>query len=52
MLKILLPLFRSQSDKIAGRINDEVVKSENRSGGIIFLSKKLKNIRSKNLKYE
>lgn len=51
MLKILLSLFESQLDKIADKINNENVRNENTSGSTTLLSKKLKNINSKNLIY-
>ena len=49
ILKTLLSLSESQARKIANKVNDEVIRGENRSDNIIFLSKKSKNAKSKNL---
>lgn len=45
------PLFGSQLGKIVDGVNDEIVEGENRSNNITFVSKKLKNAKSKNLTY-
>ena len=41
MLKTLSSLSGSHLGKIANKVNDEIVKGENRSNGNIFTSKKL-----------
>lgn len=51
ILKTLSPLFKSQSTKIADKVDDEIVEDGNKSGNTIFTFKKLKNIKSKNLTF-
>lgn len=51
MLKTLLLLSGSWLDKIADRVNNKFVKDENGSNSTAFLSKKSKNIKSKDLMY-
>lgn len=51
MLNTLSNPSGSQSGKIADKVNDEVLEGGNRSGVTAFMSKKLKNTKSKNSTY-
>lgn len=51
ILRTSIPFSRSLSDKITDKMNDEIVEGENKSGDNVFLSKELKNAKSKNWAY-